>query len=118
MADLLAGSRVNPLFVQNAIPFAGLGRAAFRPAFGKSASAGVPTLVARPVTRSQRHRFIEKEQHGVAPRLHERSAAVPEFQLADDPALVFPAAWTEASWGVMQNATIAHEQAARAIPAE
>jgi hypothetical protein len=67
------------------------------------------------VAGSERCRFVEKEQFGVAARRHDRPPATLEAELAADPGAVPPARYAKLSVIVVQNAAVAHERAARRV---
>src|SRR5437868_4458471 len=57
----------------------------------------------------QGRRFVQEEQRGVVTRRHQRPLSAPELQHADEPPLQLPRP-LDAPFGVVQDATVAHER--------
>ena len=81
----------------------------------ESAGVGAPTQRAGAVARREGHGFVEEKEFGVVARLHDLAVPVFVVQSASDPGLVAPAGAAEALIGVMQNAAIAHKEAAGGV---
>src|SRR5665213_2408791 len=83
---------VEPLRVQHAVHRIGAGgRTVMRaPQRAKAPVVAVPALRARPVSRGERRRLVEKEELGPAARLHAEAPASAELQAAGDPAAHLP----------------------------
>ncbi len=61
----------------------------------------------------QGDRFIEEEQPGIGAGTHHVLSAALELEPADDPMGMPPAGGAEPAIGIVQDAAVAHEQAAR-----
>ncbi len=81
----------------------------------KGQPVGAATLGTGAVPGSERHRFIEEKQLGIATGGHDSPMTAFEGQLAADPSLVAPARCAKMPITVMQDAAIAHQRSATGI---
>lgn len=74
-----------------------------------------PTEFAGPVTGGQRDGLVQEEKLGIGAGLHDGAMPGLVSEIADDPGLVAPSGAAKGLAGVVENASIAHEEPARGI---
>src|SRR5437879_10263646 len=80
-----------------------------QPALAKVIERFTPTIPAGSVARGQRRSFVEKEQLGVVPRLHDSAFDALKLDLARNPALP-PVIAVNRTIRIVKAASITHEQ--------